>query len=466
MKSGDDGLNEHVLSHDLARFLHAASFDDLPEPIVAKALDHALDTLGVMLAGSRAEETRLATQAMLATDGTGAVPLCGQSASLSPRGAALVNGIAAHAYELDDTGGCDHSGAVVWPAIISALAMADRPVDGREVLLAMVLGYDVGRRVLIGFGGYVPHNNSGWHSTATCGPFAAMAAAARIMGLDGERIQAGLGLAGSFAGGTWAFIHDGSMSKRVHAGRAAEGGLLAAILAQHGMSGPAHIFSDRWGGFFGTLGKGRTPDDAFLRDLGTRWLIEDAAIKPHASCRDVHAAIDAVARIQSRSGIIAEDIASLEARLSPFLIGMVGGRDITTMAAAQMSLPYGIAARLRFGAAGLRQYGSECRSDETVRRLLAAVEIVADDNVGASWDASVTVTMKDGARFEEPTTIPLGAPSNPLSSADIRGKFDTLTDEILTASQASELAQMIAELPRMGDARTLLSALSSHMRQV
>jgi 2-methylcitrate dehydratase PrpD len=439
----------------LADFIASVRFERLPQWVVAKAGDHMLDTLGAMLAGLEAEETVLTARMIRATNDLAA------SDPLSPRVAALVRGIACHAYELDDTGGCDHSGAVVWPAILSALSLCKHPVHGREVLLAMVLGYDIGRRVLNGFGGYVAHNDAGWHSTGTCGVFAAAAASARILGLGPAQTAASLGIAASFAAGTWAFIHDGSMSKRIHAGRAAEGGLLAALMARQGIKGPAHVFSDSWGGFYRTFGNGAVAADALTDGLGEKWLIRDAAIKPHASCRDVHAAIDAVARIQARDGITADQVEKVEARLSPFLVGMVGGRDVTSLAGAQMSLPYGVAARFCFGAAGLDQYDAACRRDPKALALLHAVEIVADESVKASWASSIAVVTRDGRRIEEPTTVQLGSPENPLSPEALRAKFDALAGRVVSVEQATRLADQIHDLSSCEDARAILTALPS-----
>src|SRR3546814_4077516 len=114
---------------------------------------------------------------------------------------AMLNGVAAHALELDDTGGCDHSGAVVLPAVMAAVSMVPGTVNGRELITAVVLGYEVGRRVLEACGGYSAHNGAGWHSTATCGVFGAAAASARILQLDAGQTLAALGIAGSFSGG-------------------------------------------------------------------------------------------------------------------------------------------------------------------------------------------------------------------------------------------------------------------------
>ena len=237
---------KQTIAGQLGTFVADTTFEQLPREVVEKAKRHILDTFGAALVGATSEEAARAKEALLAMEGGGTAPVWGKCESVAPRSAALLNGIAAHAFELDDTGGCDHSGAVVLPASVAALSLLDKPVSGRAFITAVVLGYDVGRRALEGFGGYRPHNEAGWHSTGTCGTFAAAAACASLLRLTPKQAPSCLGLAASFSGGLWAFIHDGAMAKRVHAGRAAESGLLAALLARANITGPAHVFEDVW----------------------------------------------------------------------------------------------------------------------------------------------------------------------------------------------------------------------------
>jgi len=297
-------------AQQLGCFVARTRYEDLPADIVAKAKRHILDTFGAALAGATSEEAKCA-RAALALDAPGPSPAWGTALKFSPRNAALANGVAAHAFELDDTGGCDHSGAVVLPAALAAIDAVGRPISGRNLVTAVVVGYDIGRRVLDGFGGYRSHNQAGWHSTGTCGVFAAAAAAAFVLGLDAQRTTSAIGLAASFSSGLWAFIHDGAMAKRVHAGRAAEGGLLAATLAAHGITGPAHVFDDVWGGFFAAFAHGPIEAAASTRELGATWRIGRCAIKPYASCRDTHAAVDAVGRVVDRLALAPDDVAEI-----------------------------------------------------------------------------------------------------------------------------------------------------------
>jgi 2-methylcitrate dehydratase PrpD len=414
----------------------------LPTDVVERAKRHLLDTLGAALAGAATPAPGLA--------GPGPAPVWGTGLTVAPRDAALLNGVAAHALELDDTGGCDHSGAVVVPAALACLSLADRPVSGAELLEAVVLGYDVARRTLEACGGYAAHNEAGWHSTGTCGTFGAAAASARLLGLDSARAAHALGLAASFSGGLWAFVHDGAASKRLHAGRAAEGGLTAALLAASGTSGPGRIFDDVWGGFLRTYAGADADPGALTRDLGTVWRISRCSIKPYASCRSTHSSIDAIGGLDLHAG----EIARINVRLSPLVAGMCGGRDVATLSLAQLSLPYGIAARILYGDADLAAYAPERRSDPRAAELMHLIDLEVDPEMGGIDEPALTVTTTSGAVRRARVTDPLGSPTNPLSDERLLAKFHGL------APGRERLVDQVMTLDTHPDARDLLSLLS------
>lgn len=275
----------------LASFLSALRFEALPADVVEKTKVHIGDTIGSALAGARSAEARIARRAAGAP---GSALIWGTGHRAAAREAALINGVAAHALELDDSGGCDHSGAVVIPAVLAAIAEAKQPVTGRELIASVAAGYETGRRVLEAAGGYDSHNGLGWHSTGTCGTLAAAAAVARLNGFDDLATRDAITLATSFSSGLWAFIHDGSQAKKIHAGRAAEGGLLAARFAGEGLAGPSKVFDDVWGGFFRAFNKDACEPQKLCEGLGEDWKVRRAVLKPYASCRGAHSAIDAL----------------------------------------------------------------------------------------------------------------------------------------------------------------------------
>lgn len=423
----------------LVTFIAQTRYEQLPAELVARTKRHIIDTLGAGLVGATSEVAKDVTAVLLSEGASPVAALWGRGEKTSPRNAALLNGIAAHALELDDTGGCDHSGAVVIPAMLAVLPLCDREVSGEEFITAVVLGYDVARRVLEACGGYSAHNGAGWHSTSTCGVFGAAAAAARLLGLNGEQISAAIGIAGSFSGGLWAFIHDGSQSKKLHAGRAAEGGVLAALSARAGISGPAGLFTDCWGGFLNTLAPTSAQPQALVAQLGQVWKLMRCSIKPYASCRGTHAAIDATGILMGHLGVKADEVEGVEVTLSPFLQEMCGDEKIGSLAAAQMSIRYAVAARWIYGHAGLEAYGEAQRRDPALLHAISKVTLRVDASFSADGEPEVTLRTKKGECLSHRVDIALGAPANPVSDPQLRDKFMSLATRAISVDKAERL---------------------------
>ncbi|MGE8175142.1 MmgE/PrpD family protein [Pseudomonas fluorescens] len=431
----------------LAQFCVETRFDDLPPALVAQAKRHILDTVGATLAGA-ASEIAVTVRHTFANE-NGKTLVWGTAQSVGAAQAAMLNGIAAHALELDDTGGCDHSGAVVLPAVMAAVSLSPTPVNGRELITAVVIGYEIGRRVLEACGGYSAHNGAGWHSTATCGVFGAAAASARILGLDPAQTLAALGIAGSFSGGLWAFIHDGSHSKKLHSGRAAEGGLLAARFAEQGISGPTKLFDDVWGGFLKTLAAEHAQPEALDADLGVVWKLARCSIKPYASCRGTHSAIDALGLLLEQLQIDADQLEDVQVSLCGFLNEMCGGRDIGSSAAAQMSLPYALAARLVHGHCRLEAYDDEQRSASEIAHWMSRIHLVVDPQLSEDGEPVVSICSHDGRTASLCIEVPLGAPGNPLSDAALEEKFLSLATRVLPVEQATGLLERLWQLEKL-----------------
>jgi 2-methylcitrate dehydratase PrpD len=445
---------ESTLSQRLAGFIAGTSADVLPPAVVHRAKRHILDTLGASLGGATAVEAQSVREVM-GMGSEGSVRAWGTSKSFNARDSAFVNGVAAHALELDDAGGCDHSGAVVLPAAFAALACTDRPISGLEFLTAVVIGYDVGRRVLEACGGYSPHNNYGWHSTMTCGVFGAAAASARLLGLDAIQTAAALGHAGSFSGGLWGFIHDASQTKRMHTGRAAEGGLLAALLAREGISGPTQVFEDVWGGFFNAFARKTQQPDALLSDIGVVWKLMRCSIKPHAACRSTHAAVDAALELLQGRAADLDKLVGVHVSLSAFVNQMCGGRDLNTLASAQMSLPYAIATVLVNGHAGIGAYLDAQRHDPRIAAAMQRITLEVDPAMSDLDEPVITLAMSGTEPRSTQVKVPLGDPRNPVSDADLAAKFRTLAGMALPDASVNALETTVLDLDNLAEARTL-----------
>jgi 2-methylcitrate dehydratase PrpD len=365
-------VDQTSLTERLARYWSEVRFEDIPEPVVATAKRFLLDTLavGVRGAGSEAVEAVRRGIANALECERGSATLWGTNATLPPGAAAMVNGTAAHAYEFDDYGGCGHSGAVVVPAVC---AMAERAgADGTRVLLAVLAGYDVAARVTEGAGGYRAHNDRGWHSTGTCGTFGAAAGAASILGLDPERYASALGIAGSYAGGIWAFLVDGAMTKRFHPGKASENGVTAALLAESGLVGPRYILEAAWGGFYGTYSGPDAREEATVEDLGREFRIFRSGLKPYPCCRGLHSSVEALLDVIEAEKIGGEDIERMIVHGADRTVRQFSKRDVRTVLDAQFSMPYALAVAAESGRATLDQFAPMRNEEPEIGRLMAA----------------------------------------------------------------------------------------------
>ena len=425
-------------SEALAAFTADLELDDVPDDVVRYARVLMLDLLGAALAGVDTDETRAMLEAAACFAPTaGPCGIWGTTRTTTAAAAALVNGVIAHAQELDDFGGADHSGAVVIPAVL-AVAEAESITDGGAVLAAMIGGYDVALRVLDAMGGYRAHNSGGgWHSTGTCG---------------------------SFTGGIWAYLADGAMSKRYHPGRSAEIGVTAAYMARAGFTGPTRVFDAPWGGFLATYGNGDERPEELTCDFGGPFRIMRSGIKPYAACRGLHSALDVVLGMRSEHDFSAADVAAVKVGCNRANMQSLGDTDPRTRLAAQMSLPFGIAAALVTGRAGLEEFEDRRVNDPEVRAAMSRVVMTHDPAHDDSTEPDVTVVLNDGRRFQGHQPIGLGDWRNPLTTTQVVAKYESLARRVLNRADAAALKDAVFALPEPGSLETLLAALRRPMQ--
>lgn len=450
-----------ALTQVLATHWSVAQQGTLPSLVTAEVKRRVLDTLAAGIAGVGTPEVVATTKAVAALGGRshpadGAV-LWGHQARTTPALAALSNGTAAHARELDDFDGCGHTGAVVVPAVC---AVADQiGADGKTVIAAVAAGYDVAGRMLDAAGGYRPHNGRGWHSTATCGTFGAAAGAARALGLDASQFAHALGIAGTYVGGVWAFMADGAMTKRLHPGKAAETGVTAAFLAQAGMTGPAQILEAPWGGFFPTYCGDTARPERLLAGLGTHNAIMATGIKPYACCRGSHSSIDALLQLIGQHGLQAAQIAAIVVHCPEHTARLVGSHRVDSVLDAQMSLPYALAVTACGGRADLPQFDPLRTDEPEVRRLMAATCLEADRPATDMEGPEVEVLLTDGRTLRAQVPYAKGHPTNPLSDREVHAKAESLIVPALGASRFEQIAQAIRQLESLTDMRELTALL-------
>ena len=306
---------------------------------------------------------------------------------------ALVMGGCMHILEVDDLhrGSVTHPGCVVIPA---ALALTGREgADGETFLRAVLQGFEAVCRVGMSVG---PTHYKVWHNTATCGPFGAAMAAAAVCGLDDDATVHALGNAGTQSAGLWEFLNTGAMSKHLHAGRAAEAGVVAAELAAAGFTGPPAILEGRQGFYAGAC---PDPDpDAVLRRPGAPWQVHATSIKPWPSCRHTHPAIDAALEVSA--AIDAAAVVGVEASTYQAAVDVCDRPMPTSPYEAKFSLQHCIAAALADGAVGFDSFEAGTRA--RLSALRSRVSVRADEpyvsDYPAAWGGEVTALLGDGRR--------------------------------------------------------------------
>jgi len=449
-----DAGQRATISAQMAEYVASLRYEDLPADVRELAQQVLLDTLGCALAGSTTDDVARIRGAMAAASGNGGdAVLWGTTNRVPLPLAVLANGAAVHAREMDDFGGCAHSGSVVIPAALGVAARVG--ASGRELLTAIVAGYDIAKRVMDGGGGYLKFKEIGWHSTSTCGGFGAAVAAGRLLGLDAKHLQWAIGYAGSNAGGTWAFIPEGAMSKRVHPGFAAQNGVMAAYLAASGVTAPESIFEAEWGGYYPTyVGDKATPASA-TEGLGTDFRIRQVGFKPYAACRGIHSSIDVVLDLRQTHKVQAADVTRVTVRGSRTHVKQLGKQVVQTALDAQMSLPYSIAAALETGGAMLDQYTTEALQRPSVMALAQRVSVIHDASVADGAEPHVDFELKDGRHLSARVLVARGDHANPLSEADLVDKFRTTARQAFDTAHVARIEAAVRDIARSDNVRTL-----------
>ncbi|QPZ38428.1 MmgE/PrpD family protein [Paramicrobacterium chengjingii] len=446
----------------LATFAAELSYDSIPAPVIEHTKLCLLDTIGCGLFGTTLPWVRIVQQTVLATDETARAELWARGERVSVTNAALVNGMAIHAFELDDLhrDSIVHPGSVVVSAALAAARLRSAPVSGRSLLTAMVAGYEAAARVGRSMG--AAHLVHGWHPTGTHGTFGAAVAAGSILGLNPKRMLNAMGTAGSQSSGLMSSQFS-SMVKRYHAGHAAQAGLMSALLADRGFLGIPDILENPYGGYLSTFSPTSNPD-LILSGLGEDWQIGEVGFKPYSTNGSCHPTIDALLDMRKHFGITGDDVAAVRIRCSTATFKHVGWsyqpESVTT---AQMNLPYIVSVVLADGDAFVDQFSPERIVDPQLVDFSRRVTIEADPAIDAGGDAMrhatyLEVDLKDGRTLTDERVHAKGSADFPMSVNDVRAKFRKLARATLSERHIDRVEQVIlaAEAATIDDLLALI----------
>ena len=449
----------------LADFSSALKFADLPAAVIEKAKTCVLDTLGCCLFGATLPSVQKLAAMLMEENCAQQSVAFGFAQRTSASHAALINAAAAHAFQLDEIHleATLHPGSLAVPAVL-ALAEANGGAPGRDIITALVAGYEVGLRVgLASKGGMFAR---GFHNQGTTGVFVAAAAASRLLGLDAAQTQHALGIAGSQAAGLMA-VQEGAMTKGFHSGRAAQSGVYAAKLARLGYTGIPDVLEAGYGGFLSSL-VGECSHEALTADLGERWEILKVGFKPAPASNGSIVAMAALDEIMRKHNLAAGDIESVTAHVSTNTLHHCGWEydpaKIQGVLAAQMNLRYGMAVMALERRATVDQFTEAKMRDpvilDFIRRVSVELEPAFDAGGGKHRVACrAQVVCRNKAQYEAQVLYRKGSHEDPMTAAEIDAKFMDLAGKCVTPETARRIAQIVAKLERLDDSNELTQLL-------
>ena len=445
----------------LAEFVARLRYEDLPRAVVDQACRIIVDTVGCAISAWSEDpaKSRIALEiATLYASDTGASVIGVARVKSQPAFAALANGMLANAADNDDTHkrALLHTGSVVVPPAL-ALAQTGR-LSGRDLILALVAGYEVAVRVGMAV---MPTHYRFWHSTATNGTFGAAACAAKALGLDADGVQRTLGLAGTQAAGLNTFFESGDMTKSIHPGKAAFNGILSAQLAQLGTTSPPSIL-EHPKGYLNAYSLEPKPEK-LVAGLGQDWEILQNGFKYFPSILASHSPIQATLAIVQKHAIDPAQIARITNETYNTVKSHFSNKDVSTVMAARVSVPYCIAIAAIDGKLTQAQFSPARISDPLLRDVLANTEVIADAELNKlypeKFPARVSITLKNGTTFRETVLFPKGDPQDPLSAGELEEKFRDNAQAMLGPVRSGELLQAIYALPDARDTDALSALL-------
>jgi len=452
-----------TISEELARFITATHYSDLPEEIIYQAKLCILDWIGATLAGAKEKSIQILLKVLRGNSENSDCTIIGIGEKSSCLNAAIINGSMSYAVKLDQSsplGSMIHPQPPMIPAALSIAEM--ERLNGKEFTCAVVLGFEVEARVAMAIN---PSHmgERGFHTTGTCGTFGAAAAAGKLLNLKKEQMAHAFGIAGTQAAGLIASL--GTDSRSLHAGKAAYNGTLAAMLANKGFTGSFEIFEGN-GGFCRAMANSFDLSK-IIEGLGEKYLINEQRFVRYVTCGAMHAAIDGVIELRKTHGFQPDDIELIDARVFPITLDLCGKiQEPQTFSEAQFSLPFALAIAAVDGEVSIRQLTEKRLKDPRVLNLAKKVRASVDPEfMSAGYtgsesfyqSAKVKIKIKNGKEFYKRIDLPKGSPQNPFSKEEILEKFYSLASLVLSKSKIENIIENLENIEKLNDIRKLIN---------
>jgi len=462
--------DEIVFAREFGKFVTEWDYERFPTDVVQQTKLSILDTIGVTVRGSVQASTAIVRDISVEMGGKDESTLLGTGEKVPSLSAAFVNGTSAHSLELDDH--ISHKRSLGHPGVVSlpaALALGEAvQASGKDFIAAYIHGYEVTSRlndvVPTGFDNFT----RGFHGTAITGTFGAAALSGKLLGSDVDQIASAIGICGTMTSGSFEYNKSGAWTKRLHAGHSSRNGLMAALMAHRGYTGPHTAIEGRHGFLNSYFGPGNYDSDLILKDLGEDWVSRHIMYKPFSCSGVLHSPITSTKKVMTENGIDYRDIERIVVHTSSTIVTeMTNPRERRiapqTTVDAQFSLPYAVAVMAVRGKALLNEFNEETIADPEVRKVAALVEFYVDPEIEKVWPteepSTVRVFLKDGRELSASVPGPKGGLEVPMSAQELEEKFVDLVSPVLGESRASDVIQAVASLEDFDDVRDLTPLL-------
>ncbi|HEY7316120.1 MAG TPA: MmgE/PrpD family protein [Candidatus Binatia bacterium] len=446
---------------ELASYAVNLRYRDIPPEVLSRAKDCLLDIITVALYGSTKPWSQKVVQFVKDLGLSGRSTVLGESQPVPAHLAALANGTMAHAFELDNVrqpGAGVHPGAT---AFLPALAAGEaQRANGKDFLTAFVAACEVMGRIGVAAGNSL--EKRGFHAPGLTGPFGAAVAAGRLFGLDESKMIHALGIAGSYCGGLMEFsrCQEGAMIKRLHLGKAAEGGVTAASLARRGFAGPESVLEGEFG-FCRAFSESPNLSRLTYR-LGREFDSLNICIKRYACHINAHAPIEALEKLSQQNGFDPRDVREITVGGIEKLVTHHAIYRPNDLMAAQYSIPFCVALSLYYDPKKPESFTEKRISDEKVLSMMRKIRLRVDREIETKgWDraARVTLALKTGERPSVLVVHFRGTPKNPMSQSELEEKAENLTRHIVSEKKLVQLIDNVRKVERLDDISKLTRPL-------
>ena len=433
------------LSEVIADFVTGFDLAAVPAEVIDRARVGIIDTVGVMLAGSRQEVSQIMCEMVRNEGSSPAASVVGQSLRASAQLAALANGVAAHAMDYDFTYVAGQAASAVLPAVLPVAETTG--ATPAEVMAAFIIGCEVASRV--GRSNFFASSLGGWHTTGMVGVIAAAAATARLMKVPSARIPSVIGISASLASGI--SVNFGTMSKPLHSGNAARNGVMATLLGGHGFTAQPNALEGH-SGYFEDFGRNLQVTYEPFKDLGHRYdlLVLGYDLKAYPCGGLAHTSIEAALALRERLGARLADITGIHCAVTRNAGQRAGLQYPQSVENAKFSLAYMVAYSFIHGTPRIEAFTEEAIRDERVKALARLVSADVDPALGPGTRESpavLKVTLSDGQTLEQRVDFQTGSIQKPMTQAQVEDKFIDCATQSLSAETARKILAVLNALP-------------------